>query len=145
MYTHVIYAFAVLDGTTYTIKVYDSWADISLNGYVNFVALKTKNPQLKVMISMGGWNDSNGAFKYSQLVASSTNINTFVSSVLAFLKLYKFDGLDLDWEFPSTAADYTGFKNLIVALKTAFKPNGYLLSAAVSASASTINAGNIIE
>lgn len=142
MYTHAIYAFAVLDATTLKIKVYDSWADIDLKGYANFVALKTKNPNLKVMIAIGGWNDSNdGSGKYSRLVASSTNINTFVTSAVAFLRQYKFDGLDLDWEYPTTAADKTGFKNLIVALKTAFKPYGFLLSAAVPGGASSIDAG----
>ena len=142
MYTHVIYAFAVLDGT-YNIEVYDTWADISLNGYANFVALKTKNPQLKVMISMGGWTDStDGSGKYSRLVASTTSINTFVRSPLSFLQLYKFYGLDLDWEYPSTTADQIGFKNLIAALKTTFKSYGFLLSAAVSPDVSTIDAGN---
>ncbi|KZR97519.1 Uncharacterized protein APZ42_007558 [Daphnia magna] len=94
------------------------------------------------MIAIGGWNDSNdGTGKYSKLVASSTNINTFVNSAVAFLQLYKFDGLDLDWEYPSTAADKVGFANLIVALKNAFLPFGFLLSAAVPASQFTIDAG----
>ena len=148
MCTHYIYAFAVLDGVTYKIKTYDTYADITLNGYANFVALKTKNPALKTMIAIGGWNDShdpNAPSKYSQLVASSANINTFVSSVVTFLQQYGFDGLDLDWEYPSSAADKTGFKNLIIALKTAFQPKGWLLSAAVSAAAYSIDAGNTIR
>uniref|UniRef100_A0A0P5Y1I5 Brain chitinase and chia n=1 Tax=Daphnia magna TaxID=35525 RepID=A0A0P5Y1I5_9CRUS len=140
--THLVYAFAVLNETTYKIKVFDSWADIDLGGYQKFVALKTQNSKLKTMIAIGGWNDSNdGTGKYSKLVASSTNINTFVNSAVAFLQLYKFDGLDLDWEYPSTAADKVGFANLIVALKNAFLPFGFLLSAAVPASQFTIDAG----
>ena len=96
------------------------------------------------MISIGGWSDStDGSGKYSRMVASTTNINTFVRSALSFLHLYKFDGLDLDWEVPTTAADKTGFKNLIVALKTAFKPYGFLLSAAVPSFSSLIDAGNL--
>ncbi|XP_057381184.1 chitotriosidase-1-like [Daphnia carinata] len=138
--THLVYAFAILDGTTNKIQVFDNWSDIDLGGYQKFVALKTQNSKLKTMIAIGGWNDSNdGSGKYSALVASSTNINTFVNSAVAFLQLYKFDGLDLDWEYPSTAADKAGFANLIVALKNAFTPYGFLLSAAVSAS--LINAG----
>ncbi|XP_046656308.1 probable chitinase 10 [Daphnia pulicaria] len=140
--THIVYAFAVLDGTTYKIKIFDDWADISLNGFQKAVALKTQNPKLKVMIALGGWNDSNdGTGKYSKLVSSTANINTFVTSAVTFLQQFKFDGLDLDWEYPSTAADKTGFKNLIVALRNAFQSSGYLLSAAVSASAASIDAG----
>ncbi|KAI9552834.1 hypothetical protein GHT06_020716 [Daphnia sinensis] len=138
--THLVYAFAILNGATYKIDVFDSWADIDLGGYQKFVALKAQNSKLKTMIAIGGWNDSNdGTGKYSKLVASSTNINTFVNSAVAFLQLYKFDGLDLDWEYPSTAADKAGFVNLIAALKNAFSPYGFLLSAAVSAS--SIDAG----
>lgn len=141
--THMMYAFATLNGTSYQIQIFDYWADISNNGYQKFVALKTQNPKLKVMISLGGWTDSNdGSGKYSKLVSSTANINTFVSSAVTFLQQYKFDGLDLDWEAPSTSSDKTGFKNWIVALRNAFQPLGFLLSAAVPATAASIDAGN---
>jgi chitinase len=140
--THMMYAFAVLNGTTNKIQIFDTWADIDNFGYQKFVALKNQNPKLKVMISLGGASDSNdGTGKYSRLVSSTTNINTFVSSAVSFLQQYKFDGIDLDWEVPSTPADKTGFKNWIIALRNAFQPLGYLLSAAVPVSAATIDAG----
>lgn len=136
-----MYAFTVLNRSSYKMTIYDSWSDIDNQGLAKAVALKNKNPNLKVMISLGGWNDSNdGTGKYSRLLSSSTNINTFVSSVVTFLQTYKFDGLDIDYEYP-TSTDKTGYKNLIIALKTAFKPYGFLLSAAVSASASNIDSG----
>ena len=92
--THLVYAFAVLDASTFNIKVFDPWIDTNptnVNGqmYSKFVALKKQNPSLKTMIAIGGWADSNdGTAKYSKLVSSTTNINTFVSSVVSFLKLY---------------------------------------------------------
>ena len=137
-----MYAFAVLDGAAYNINVYDSWADISLGGYANFVAMKSKNSNLKAMISLGGWNDSNdGTGKYSKLVTNSANIATFVNNAMAFLAKYGFDGLDIDWEFPSSTADQTGYSNLITALRAAFNTKGYLLSAAVSSNPSAIDTG----
>ena len=53
-----MYAFAILNPTTFQIQIQDTWADISLQGYSNFVALKAQNPNLKTMISIGGWTDS---------------------------------------------------------------------------------------
>ena len=49
------------------------------------------------MISIGGYTDSNdGSNKYSNLVANSENIKTFVSSVMAFLDDNDLDGLDIN-------------------------------------------------
>jgi len=141
--THLIYSFAKLDPTTFKIVPIDPWGDINLNGYLNFTALKSKNPSLKTMISIGGWTDSNdGTQKYSKLVASTTNTATFVTSVMSFLQTYRFDGLDIDWEVPSTPADKAGFAKLSQALRTAFKAN-YLLSAATGASVTNVDNGNI--
>ena len=142
----MVYAFAVLDASTFKIKVFDPWVDTdptNVNGqmYSKFVALKKQNPSLKTMIAIGGWTDSNdGTAKFSKLVSSTTNINTFVSSVVSFLKLYGFDGLDVDWEYPACAADKAGFVQLLSALRTAFGST-YLLSIAVGASSATVNAG----
>ena len=97
--THYIYAFAKLNNATYSIDIYDPQADIVNKGYEKFVALKIRNPAIKTMIAIGGWTDSESD-KYSQLVADSTKIATFVDSVVRFLQLYKFDGLDFDWEYP---------------------------------------------
>lgn len=139
--THLIYAFAVLNSTTFHIQVYDQWADIDSGGYSKFVALKSKNPQLKTMIAIGGWDDSHLDDKYSNLVSDSKNIASFVESVMIFLSQYRFDGLDLDWEYPESPEDKIGFANLITALRAAFKPMGYFLSAAVACSAEKTDAG----
>jgi chitinase len=142
----LVYAFAVLDASTYNIKVFDPWIDTdttNVNGqmYTKFVALKKQNPSLKTMIAIGGWTDStDGTAKYSKLVSSTTNINTFVLSVVNFLKLYGFDGLDVDWEYPASTADKAGFVQLLVALRTAFCST-FLLSFAAGASSATANAG----
>jgi chitinase len=98
------------------------------------------------MIAIGGWTDSqtiDNFNKYSALVASDRNIEKFVDSAVKFLKEYRFDGLDLDWEYPSTAQDKNGFSKLISALKRKFKPHGYLLSAAVPGSSDAITKGRL--
>ena len=124
--THVLYAFARIDSETYKIKINDDRADIYNKGYEKFVALKIKNPNLKVMISVQGFTPE--VDRYSQLVTNNSNIDAFVESAVAFFKLYKFDGFDWNHWTPSSGADAPGYANLMVALKTAFRPHGYLLS-----------------
>jgi len=54
---------------------------------------------LKVLIALGGWNDSEGD-KYSRLVASPQARSRFITHAMDFIESYGFDGLDLDWEYP---------------------------------------------
>ena len=78
MCTHLVYAFAVLDPTSHTMKVFDEWLDVSLENYKNYVALKEQNKKLKTLIAIGGWTDSqNNAAAYKALFASQTLIENF--------------------------------------------------------------------
>lgn len=104
--------------------------DIDQGFYRQFTELKSQNPQLKTMLAVGGYADSNIDDKYSQLVSSKRNIDRFVRSAVKLLTNYDFDGLDVDWEYPKSDADKIGFTNLLVALKKAFAENKFLLSAA---------------
>ncbi|KAF2344115.1 Glycoside hydrolase family 18 catalytic domain, partial [Trinorchestia longiramus] len=67
--------------------------------YARAVALKQRNPSLKVTIAVGGWTE--GSTKYSKMAAHSSTRKLFIDSVIAFLRQHKFDGLDLDWEYPA--------------------------------------------
>lgn len=53
-------------------------------GYKAMAALKEQNPNLKVLLSIGGWNE--GSLKFSNLASSATARKTFIKSVLEFLK-----------------------------------------------------------
>ena len=64
MCTHLIYSFAGLDNQTLEIVSLDPGADIDEGGYRNVIALKEKNPDLKVMLAVGGWVE--GVEKYSK-------------------------------------------------------------------------------
>uniref|UniRef100_A0A182LZU2 Chitinase n=1 Tax=Anopheles culicifacies TaxID=139723 RepID=A0A182LZU2_9DIPT len=145
--THIVYGFAVLDYSTLTIKTHDSWADIDNNFYTRVVAAKEKG--VKVTLAIGGWNDSAGD-KYSRLVRSAAARSKFVAHVIGFLEKYGFEGLDLDWEYPvcwqvdckkGFADEKEGFTELVRELSEAFRPRGWLLSAAVSPSKTVIDAG----
>lgn len=144
--THLVYSFAGLDESTNTIKVMDPWQDIEKNngqvGYKGFVGLKQRYPHLKVTIAIGGWNE--GSLKYSKMAASEENRKTFIASVMAFLDNYKFDGLDLDWEYPARRdgrpEDKANYVTLVKELSEAFQPKKYLLTAALGAGKETMDA-----
>ncbi|XP_050304967.1 probable chitinase 10 isoform X2 [Anthonomus grandis grandis] len=145
--THINYGFAVLDPNTLTIKPHDSWADIDNDFYSKVVAYKSKG--IKVLIAIGGWNDSLGD-KYSRLVNNPEARARFVANVLQFIEKWGFDGLDLDWEYPKCwqvdcnkgpDSDKQGFASFVKELSVAFRPKGLLLSSAVSPSKAVIDAG----
>ena len=72
---------------------------------------------LKVSLSVGGWTYSqDGHFGF---VTDATKRATFVSSALQLIEDYGFDGLDLDFEYPSDADQGQGFADLITSLRSA--------------------------
>ena len=74
--SHVIYSFAVLKNKE--MAVFDEWLDIDLKNYENFVALKNKNPDVKLIIALGGWTDSqSNSAAYKEMFASPTQRQNF--------------------------------------------------------------------
>lgn len=70
-------------------------------------ALKTQNPSLTVLVSVGGWLWS-GNFSDTMLTAQSRR--AFIDSVVAFIEQNKLDGLDIDWEYPGQAGSTNHFR-----------------------------------
>ncbi|XP_064474386.1 chitotriosidase-1-like isoform X2 [Ornithodoros turicata] len=141
--THLIYAFATLqDGE---IAPYDTYLDTSSNSglgmYKKFNQLKKSHPNLRTLIAIGGQNE--GSAKYSNMSANAEGRKKFVDSVLKFLREYEFDGLDLNWEYPTTRGgvpeDRENHARLMSDLRAAFESHGYLLTASVSANAVIID------
>ena len=61
------------------------------------VALRTRQPSLRIVLSIGGW----GAGNFSEAVRDAATRATFIDSALALLRQYDLDGLDIDWEYPT--------------------------------------------
>lgn len=142
--THLVYAFTKLENGV--IKAYDDYLDLAkpwhLGMYKKFNELKLANPKLKTIIAIGGWNE--GSPKYSAMASTPEGRRRFVESVVAFLDLHGFDGLDMDWEYPTQRCgkpeDRDNFSQLLRDLKAAFQKKNYLLTAAVSAGIPTAEA-----
>ncbi|XP_022257375.1 oviduct-specific glycoprotein-like [Limulus polyphemus] len=148
--THLIYAFAGF-GKDYELKPLDSYNDIEKGNYRKFVGLKKHNQDLKTMIAIGGWNE--GSKRFSRLVRESSTREKFIHSVIRYLRQNRFDGLELDWEYPgsrdgSSNGDRKGYALLIKELREAFNQEGdsrrkerLILSVAVPAGKDYIDNG----
>nr|QCI31492.1 chitinase [Grandidierella japonica] len=145
--THVVYGFAVLDSSKYLIKPHDTWADFDNKFYEKVTALKARG--VKVLIAIGGWNDSAGS-KYSDLVNDPNKRKEFNKHALEFVENNNFDGLDLDWEYPKCwqvdckkgpDTDKQAFTDWVMELASVFHPRGLLVTAAVSPNYKVIDAG----
>ncbi|KAK8736740.1 hypothetical protein OTU49_004625, partial [Cherax quadricarinatus] len=142
--THLIFGFAGL-GSDNKIRVLDPYNELCENygkcAYDRFNALKDKNAELVTILAVGGWNE--GSTKYSQMAASAGTRQTFVDSSVEMLKTHNFDGLDMDWEYPTQRGgnpeDKENFVSLLSDLKTALHAEGMILTAAVSAGKLTID------
>lgn len=87
--THINYAFG---GVGDNFKVYcDNTSRLQ-----KIVKLKEKNPQLKVLISVGGWGRGN----FTPMASSAQRRKIFAESCVKFCENNHLDGIDIDWEFP---------------------------------------------
>ncbi|KAL4717875.1 hypothetical protein ACJJTC_005720 [Scirpophaga incertulas] len=129
-----------------TCLVHDPWQDLEIDygkgGYKRLVGLKKRYPHLKVTIAIGGWTE--GSLNYSKMAATPETRERFIKSIMAFLDKYNFDGLDLDWEYPARRdgrpEDKANYVALVRELNEAFKPRGYILTAALGAGKDTMDA-----
>lgn len=108
--------------------------------------LRQKNPELKILLAIGGWAAGSGPFK--DLTSNVFRMNQFVYDSTEFLRSNNFDGLDIDWEYPRGADDRASFLSLIKELRLAFEGEAVsnklprlILTAAVPASPEAIAAG----
>jgi len=177
--THLIYAFAkpVANGSNVSCALADTYADYQkvvpqvsgatpatapLQGnFGALVQLKQLHPNLKVLISVGGWNPPtyNQLFDLAASTAAqrqafvSSCVNTFIQGNIAsgVSTGTLFDGFDIDWEFPNAndTANFTAlmteFRNELNTLSTTTGKT-YLVLADLAAGPSTpgaaVDSGN---
>ncbi|TDP02156.1 glycoside hydrolase family 18 protein [Flavobacterium sp. 245] len=90
----------------------------------HLVSLKVKNPQLKIILSLGGWG---GCEPCSSAFSTAEGRLKFAKSVKEVSDYFKADGLDLDWEYPAIeglpghlyqAVDKPNFTELLKILRS---------------------------
>ena len=91
--THIIYSFVKLQNDTLMLRDAEQEKTV-----LDIIVLKKKYPQLKIMVSMGGWS---GCAPCSELFTDPQHRKTFAKTTAALLRKYYLDGIDLDWEYPA--------------------------------------------
>ncbi len=91
--THINYAFVNVQDSlaVLTNLATDSTNFRKLNG------LKKINPDLKIVISIGGWAWSEN---FSDAVLTESSRLKFAKSSVDIVRQYDLDGVDIDWEYP---------------------------------------------
>lgn len=123
--THILYAFCNVKAESGKVFLTDLWADVdspasrtnhneSGGCLGRFAEIRKKNPNLKLLLSIGGYSFSK---TFRQGVDSEHKRNTFVKSAIDLLKQFKLDGLDLDWEYPGDEEEALAYVDIIKKLR----------------------------
>ena len=92
--THINYAFGKVTATHDGVEVDNP------DRLRAIVALKRQNPQLRVLLSVGGW----GAGGFSEMAAREDTRERFCASCARTASDFGLDGIDIDWEYPGSNA-----------------------------------------
>lgn len=76
-----------------------TWGDVNAGILPAMVALRAKNPNLKIGLSLGGW--SKGA-DFPLVANNEAALENFVEQVTKFIDYANFDFVDVDWEYPTS-------------------------------------------
>ncbi|MET7280665.1 glycosyl hydrolase family 18 protein [Kribbella sp. NPDC005582] len=127
--THVNYAFVHpnADGTLQAVPNPSKLSSLVSSGHSKGV---------KVLLAAGGWNNGDDS-AFEALAASSSRRTTFVNALVGLVNQYGLDGIDMDWEYPDPGTSASNFATLMQQLSSALHSKGKLLTAAVTARATT--------
>lgn len=125
--TNIVYAFAIPDSNGNIISMDNS---AKLQAIVNYGHAKG----IKISLAVGGWSYNGVELDptFESLGGNAGARTNLVNNLINLVNQYNLDGIDVDWEYPNNAGNYTA---LMAELGNALKSRGKLLSAAVGASA----------
>ena len=87
-----------------------------------------------ILLALGGWGNSAG---FAPTTAHPDTRNNFITNVVSFCLEHNYDGVDLDWEYPSTAQQRDNMTLLVKEMRDAFsrltRPQPLLITMAVTA------------
>ena len=92
--THINYAFGRVNSTFDGVRIDN---ESRLREIVN---LKNQNKKLKILLSIGGWESG----RFSEMAADANYRKSFVNDCQRVVKEFGLDGIDIDWEYPTSNA-----------------------------------------
>ena len=122
--TRINYAFSNIEGGRMVLG-----APVDAQNFAVLRKLRYSNPDLTVLISVGGWLWSTN---FSEMALTAESRRVFEDSVMQFLTQYDLDGLDIDWEYPGMPGaghpfrpeDKQNFTSLLKELRERFDAVG---------------------
>ena len=113
-------------GTDGSLQLESGIPDTSLSSIVH-------SAQKKILISLGGADNAAG---FDSVSVHPERRATFIQNLLTFLSISRYDGIDIDWEEPSTAAQRDSMISLVREIRTAFDnaDSAYIITMAIPAS-----------
>jgi chitinase len=95
------------------------------SGFIEKALLtKAHNHDVKVLLLLGG--------DFTGLEGTSGGLSALLKNLLAFIQEYGYDGVDIDWEYPSSTQDAAFFHSLMLGLRSILPAPQYLISADVA-------------
>ncbi len=91
----LIYAFAIPDEEGNCLPVSEEAEKINIPALKK---LKHNNSNVKILVAIGGWGYSSN---FPKIAKNKRLREKFASSVISYMEKNYFDGIDLDWEYPS--------------------------------------------
>ncbi|XP_063241625.1 chitinase-like protein 3 [Bacillus rossius redtenbacheri] len=134
--SHLVYAFAGV-GADGLIQPPD---DHGAGSYRKFTALARKHPNVTTLLAIGGRDHGTAAF--SEMASTEEGRRRFADSVVVFLRRHGFQGLDVDWEYPTQRGgvpeDKANYVLLLRELRRRLHAEQLLLTTAVGAATSLV-------
>ena len=89
--THIDYAFG---------HVNETFNGITISRPERLEAIVAAKGDVKVSLSIGGW----GSGRFSEMAATEAGRKAFALDCARVIRQYGLDGIDLDWEYPTSSA-----------------------------------------
>jgi len=90
--THINYAFGHVNESFNGVRI-DNEPRLT-----SIVDIKKNNPELKIMLSIGGWESG----RFSEMAADAVNRKAFADDCKRVVDKFGLDGIDIDWEYPTS-------------------------------------------
>ncbi|KGT86196.1 hypothetical protein NG99_26290 [Erwinia typographi] len=149
--SHLNYGFAVVTKEG-VVEVHDTYKG---PGLMRDIAQRTARANVSNMISIGGYTNSqlcvlycddaeNALNVFEAATATPAGVERLANSIVAHTEQWGFDGVDIDWEYPTTEKAGAQFTSLVQSLRTKLDALGikkdkyYQLTAAVTANYANI-------